>query len=315
MTSRGTTRLASLSALLVAGLVLSGCASTFAAAEDTTVDEVDTSDIHTLEIDGVNRNYIAHVPDGAAIGAPLTLPVLVVLHGAGSNAHKMETATGLSDLATADNFIVVYPSGTQAADIPDQRAWNAEGCCGLPVRAGVDDVEFITAVLDDVEEQYAVDTSRIFVAGFSNGGMMTYRLSCELGDRIAGIAVVAGAFNLTGCESDAATDALIVHGTGDLTVPYLGGPTNPRTAARFGQWTNASFATARATWIERDGCEETPETEVSAPVTIETFTDCDDDTKLEAVTIADGTHVWPLSPTGGFDASQAVVSFFGLGDE
>jgi polyhydroxybutyrate depolymerase len=312
--SGGRRRLA-LSALLLAGLALTGCASPFAAADAPKVDVADQSDTHELEFDGVDRHYVAHVPDGAAIGAPLTLPVLVVLHGAGSNAAKMETATGLSDYAKADNFIVVYPSGTQAADISGQLAWNAEGCCGVPARTKVDDVGFISAVLDDIEQKYAVDTSRIYVAGFSNGGMMTYRLSCELGDRIAGIGVVSGAFNLTECDSDVAIDTLIVHGTGDLTVPYRGGPTNERTAARFGRWTNASVADARRIWIDRDGCENSPDEEVTPPVTTEIFTECDDDTKLEVVTIADGMHNWPLAPSGGFDASDTLVTFFGLGDE
>jgi polyhydroxybutyrate depolymerase len=299
-------------AFLVAALALTGCAAQFASAESQPRGAIEQPDRHVLEFDGAERSYVAHVPDGAAIGAPLTLPVLVVLHGAGGNAAKAEFATGLSDYAQSDDFIVVYPSGTQVAEIPEQLGWNADGCCGVPAASGVDDVGFITAVLDDIESKYAVDAERIYVAGFSNGGMMTYRLSCELGDRIAGIAVIAGAFNVSECESDARTDVLIVHGTDDQTVPYRGGPTNERTAGRFGQWMNASVGTATRTWMARNACDSQPVTSVDGSVTRETYEDCDDDSRLTVVTLSGGAHVWPMAPVNGFDASGSLVEFFGL---
>ena len=302
---------ARIAALALSAVLLAGCSSA-AGAGQTKVDVGDLSDTHTITVDGVQRTYVAHVPEGAAAGLPETLPVLVVLHGAGSNGARMENATGLSSLATADNFIVVYPNGTLAADIEGQLAWNADGCCGAPRRTNVDDVGFLSAVLDDVQRQFPVDASRVFLAGFSNGGMMSYRLSCELGDRIAGIAVVSGAFNVADCDRDDTTDVLIVHGTGDLTVPYRGGPTNERTAARFGQWNNASVADATQKWIERDGCSRFPQTVIDGVVTTATYDECDDETKLEVITIAGGTHVWPLAPVSGFDASETVVRFFGL---
>ena len=302
---------ARIAALAISAVLLAGCASA-ADANQSKVDVGALSDTHSLTFDGVERSYVAHVPEGAAAGLPETLPVLVVLHGAGSNGARMENATGLSSLAKADNFIVVYPNGTLAADIEGQQAWNADGCCGLPRRTNVDDVGFLTAVLDDVEQKFPVDQSRIYVAGFSNGGMMSYRLSCELGDRIAGIAVVSGAFNVADCDSSATTDVLIVHGTGDLTVPYRGGPTNERTAARFGQWNNASVADATQKWIARDGCSRFPQTVIDGDITVATYDECDDETKLEVITIAGGTHVWPLAPVSGFDASETLVHFFGL---
>ena len=300
-----------LAAVALATLALSGCAS--AAADAPKTDALTQSDLHTFEFDGIQRSYVAHVPDGAAIGTPQTLPVLVVMHGAGGNGAKAEAATGLSTYAKSDRFIVVYPNGTQAGDVEGQLAWNADGCCGTPRRTNVDDVGFISAVLDDVESNYAVNADRIYFAGFSNGGMMSYRLSCELGDRIAGIAVVSGAFNVADCDESSTADVLIVHGTGDLTVPYRGGPTNERTAARFGQWNNASVADATAVWIARDGCSRFPTTVIDGVVTRATYDECDDDRKLEVVTIAGGGHVWPIAPVSGFDASDFLVDYFGLG--
>jgi len=304
-------RRVSVAAVILAALTLVGCAPS--SADDASgMEFADQSDVHQLEFDSVDRSYIAHVPDDAAIGAPLTLPVLVVLHGAGGNALKAETATGLTTFAKADDFIVVYPNGTQAADIGGQLAWNAGACCGVPKRTGVDDVGFIEAVLDDVQAKYAVDTNRIYLAGFSNGGMMSYRMSCELGDRIAGIAVVSGAFNVSSCDSEATTDVLIIHGTGDLTVPYKGGLSNERTAARFGQWSNKSVADAAKVWIARDDCDDSPDSETQGSLTWQVYEGCADDSKLEVISIKNGQHVWPLAPNSGFDASETIVEYFGL---
>jgi polyhydroxybutyrate depolymerase len=311
MRTGGRARRASVAAVVLAALTLVGCAPS-SVDKTSGMEFADQSDVHQIEYDSVERSYIAHVPDDAAIGAPLTLPVLVVLHGAGGNALKAETATGLTTYAKADDFIIVYPNGTQAADIEGQLAWNAGACCGVPKRTDVDDVGFIEAVLDDVQAKYAVDTGRIYLAGFSNGGMMSYRLSCELGDRIAGIAVVSGAFNVSSCESEATTDVLIVHGTGDLTVPYKGGLSNERTAARFGQWSNKSVADAAKVWIARDDCDDSPDSETRGSITRQVYADCADDTELEVISIKNGQHVWPLAPNSGFDASETIVEFFGL---
>jgi polyhydroxybutyrate depolymerase len=311
MRLRGPGRFSAAVAMLAVGLALTGCAAQGASAEGSQR-VVDDADRHVLEVDGEERSYVARVPDGAAIGAPLALPVLVVLHGAGGDGARVEFATGLSSYAERDDFIVVYPDGTQVADVPGQRGWNADRCCGTPAATRVDDVGFLSAMLDDLESQYAVDTERIYISGFSNGGMMSYRLSCELGDRIAGVAVVGGAYNLSECESKERMDVLIVHGTADETVPYRGGHTNERTAARFGQWINASVGAATRIWMARNDCDPQPETTVDGSVTRQAYAGCDDDSRLDVVTIAGGAHVWPVAAVNGFDASASIVDFFRL---
>jgi polyhydroxybutyrate depolymerase len=304
-----------LAVVAAASLALAGCADPDAATDavqKARFDLVNEDDARVLTVDGVERSYVARVPDSAAIGAPLPLPLLLVMHGAGGNSVKVEAATGLTRYAIDDNFITVYPNGTAAADIDGQLAWNAGACCAAPVRDDVDDVAFIEAVIADISAEYVVDESQIFVAGFSNGGMMAYRLACELGDRIAGVAVVAGAYNVGECSTDARTSVLVVHGTADLTVPYEGGPTNPRTASRFGAWTNKSVADAADFWSARNGCDPSPSRQTSGSVTRAVYADCQENTALEVVTIKDGLHVWPIAPVSGFDASDFLVDYFGL---
>lgn len=300
-------RAAALVALVTLG-VLAGC--TPALDTDPRISPAGEVKLNLIEVGGVSRSYIIHVPEDVRPGRPL--PVLVMLHGAGGDGERARLASGFDDYADADNFIVVYPNGTQAADIPGEFSWNAGACCGEPRRTKVDDVSFISAVLDEVATQHEVDQSRIYLAGFSNGGMLSYRLSCELGERFAGIAVVGGALNLSVCEAPSPMSVLIIHGTADHTVPYDGGESNERTAARFGQWENVSVADSAAFWRDRDECERRPVTTIEGPVTRDRYEGCMNDRMLEVVSITNGTHSWPRLDTQGFDASASILGFFQL---
>jgi len=312
--TRGTrTPIALLVALVAAAAVISGCAPvTSTTASGTAVPASVSAQVvtNTLTVDDRERTYLLRTPERVDETEPL--PLLLVIHGAGGNASKAENATAMTDLAGADGFIVAYPNGTQAADVKGEFAWNAGACCARPVRDNVDDVKFIMAAIADIETQQPVDPDRIYVSGFSNGGMLSYRLACENPGFFAGVAVVAGALNVPDCAASA-TSVLMIHGTGDLTVPYTGGKTNERTAARFGQWTNASFSDAVDYWSATDGCGQVPFRSIDGGVTRLTFDGCADDTALEIVTIADGGHRWPLKAEVGFDASDLITEFFDLG--
>ena len=304
---RGTAAVAALAALVLLA-VLAGC--TPAPSDDIRVSPAGDVKLNLIEVDGIPRSYILHVPSEVRPGKPL--PVVVMLHGAGGDAERARLASGFDDYADADGFIVVYPNGTQAAAVPGEYSWNAGACCGAPQRTGIDDVAFISAVLDEVAAQHPVDASRVYLTGFSNGGMLTYRLSCELGERFAGVAIVGGALNLTVCDAPSPMSVLIVHGTADHTVPYDGGESNERTAARFGQWKNVSVADSTAFWRDRDECDDEPATTIEGPIATDTYEGCIDDRMLEVVTISEGTHAWPRLDTQGYDASASILSFFQL---
>ena len=301
---------AALVAVLAAAVVLTGCATSPAAESPIVTAAAGGAVATSIVVDGIDRTYLVRAPERAVADAPL--PLLLVIHGAGGNAAKAEAATGMTGLSDADGFIVAYPQGTQAADVAGEYSWNAGACCANPVKNNIDDVGFINSVIDNIATDYPVDPARIYVAGFSNGGMLAYRLACELDRRVAGIAVVSGALNVTSCEAPAATSVLMIHGTGDLTVPYTGGKTNERTAGRFGQWTNASLDDAVSYWSGRDGCTGEPATSVDGSVTHATFAACEEGVKLDVVTIDGGGHVWPSKARGMFDASHLITEYFGL---
>jgi len=182
-----------------------------------------------------------HVPKRARAGRPA--PLLLVLHGAGGTGPEFEPYTRFSELADREGFVAVYPSAVD-------RFWT------VGAGEGPDDVRFLSELLDRLEVDLCVDPARVFVTGLSNGGGMSARLACALGDRIAAAAPVAGAYgNLPPCEPARPVSVLEMHGDADPIVPYEGeGPGSESSAEGF----------ARA-WAERNGCPEEPVRRRAAP--------------------------------------------------
>jgi polyhydroxybutyrate depolymerase len=154
-------------------------------------------------------------------------PLLFVLHGFGGTAADMRSYTGIEDeLQRLGNFqaIVVYPNGTGAeSGLP--QSWNAGNCCPFAIYEPVDDVAFFDALITKLGGQYNIDPQRVWVMGHSNGGMMAYRLACELSEKVTAIAVAAGALMMETCAPAQPVSALHVHGGADLVVPLEGGIT------------------------------------------------------------------------------------------
>ena len=138
----------------------------------------------TLEFGGRTRNYLVHPPKG--YDGKSSLPLVLVLHGAIQGATNVERMSGMSAKADKENFLAVYPNGTSGSGLAP--TWNAGACCGYAQMNKVDDVGFLRALIDRLEHDYPIDPKRVFATGISNGGMMSYRLACEMADRIAAVA-------------------------------------------------------------------------------------------------------------------------------
>jgi polyhydroxybutyrate depolymerase len=132
--------------------------------------------------DGVEREYLVHLP--SFYNGSAALPVVIALHGAGETPAFFETMTGLSVKSDASNFIAVYPRGIAFLSGYGNTAWNQD-------TTGVDDVGFLSAMLDSLSGRYRIDTTRVYVTGFSIGGGMCYRAAKALSRRIAAIAPVS----------------------------------------------------------------------------------------------------------------------------
>jgi len=193
-----------------------------------------------LELDGVTRTYYVH--PGSAYDGTWPVPLLIVLHPFLGSAAQMEELTGFSLLADRDSFVVAYPEGIG-------RRWNSD----VAAMEGANDVAFIDAVIDDAAREFMIDMERVYVVGASNGAFMTYRLMCELGWRIAAAGVVMGTMPqdiYDTCAPGKGIPLIMIHGTADPVVPFLGGQAGPQESATF---TFKSFFDTMWYWVEQNG--------------------------------------------------------------
>lgn len=279
---------------------------------------VGTSDTIGLEHGGRDRRYHLHVPphEKNIVG----LPLLVVLHGGGGNGEQARDATGLAEAGVRAGFVVAFPDGTGPLRTK-LLTWNSGG---LPVYAqehDIDDVGFLRLVVADIQKHVAIDTTRVFAAGHSNGGMMCHRLAREAPDVFTGIAVVEGAMNHTVANSSLPIAVLIVHGTADEHVRYEGG--RPKAAVgRSGERVDASVQDAIDYYVERNGLIGHAARQEDGKVRIDTYASGRGGKSampLRVITLEGGGHAWPGSPGKTrlladtpfpYDASAAIVAFF-----
>ncbi|MCU0370918.1 MAG: hypothetical protein MUC31_05840, partial [Bacteroidales bacterium] len=222
----------------------------------------------SLTHDGLLRTYRLHSPAGYQ--ADSLYPLVINMHGLGSNAFEQEFYTSFNDVADSAGFFVAYPNGID-------ETWN------ISSTGGTDDVGFISALIDTVGSEYSIDFDRVFATGMSMGGFMSYRLACELSDRIAAIASVTGLQAFYPCDPGRPVPVLQFHGTADPVVPYSGVP-----------------ATI-ANWVDHNVCPADPiitdlpdiDTTDNSTVTISYYGLCENSTEVILYTINNGGHTWP----------------------
>jgi polyhydroxybutyrate depolymerase len=173
---------------------------------------------------GLERSFVVRVPRSYSPNNPTA--VILNLHGGGGNAQSQKTISLMDSASEKYGFIVVYPEGTGPKFTlinPNGYTWNAGTCCGWAENHKIDDVGFINAMLNDLEKQFNVDKKRVFSTGISNGAIMSYRLACELSNRIAAIGPVSGTMGVTNCLPPRPVSVIHFHGTDDKFEPFAGG--------------------------------------------------------------------------------------------
>jgi polyhydroxybutyrate depolymerase len=261
---------------------------------------------------GRQRSYRLHLPPGAD-GRPL--PLVVVLHGGGGDMTAAARQTRFDAEADRAGFIVVYPNGSGL--LPDRLlVWNAGTCCGYAVKHDVDDVGFIRALVGELKARHAIDATRIYATGFSNGGMMSYRLACEVSELFAAIAPVAATQTLHGSMPSHPVSILHIHGSADENVPLRGGlgrKSLDEDSSRPPVSQSIRF------WVERNGTVETPATSQHRGIRREVYTGGREGSEVEFWLIDGGGHAWPGgdrlmnwldAPSKELDATAAIWAFF-----
>jgi len=263
---------------------------------------------------GLRRTYTLHVP--SSLNGSTPVPLVLVLHGGGGAGPSTERMTGFSELADRRGFIVVYPNGVD-------RRWN--DARGEVARQDVDDVGFLTALVDHVRRTLPIDPRRVYASGVSNGAMMSYRLACERSEIFAAIAPVAGAMPEPlgpRCSPSRPVSLVAISGTEDPLVLWDGGPV----ARRRGR--TMSVPDSISLWTRLNGCPA-PATVTQEPdrdpadgtrVRRETHRPCQEGASVVLYAVEGGGHSWPGStrsrlPLTGrlsndINATDVIWSFF-----
>lgn len=257
-------------------------------------------DTWTISSGGLMRTANVHVP--TSYDPTAGMPLVLDFHGYSSNADQEALLSGMNGKADSAGFIAIHPEGTN-------NSWNAGSCCGQAATDGVDDIGFVKDLLDTAADCLCIDAHRIFVTGMSNGGFLSNRIGCEMADRIAAIAPVAGVLGMPACTPSRPMPVIHFHGTADTLVPYNGNPAEGFIAVP------DDFAN----WGARDACTDTPSSTFSnGDSACSSYLHCGGGAQVTLCTVQNGGHTWPGGlpvPSLGYtttdlSATDAMWSFF-----
>jgi polyhydroxybutyrate depolymerase len=253
-----------------------------------------------LTSDGLRREYIVRRPDRAS-----PLPTIIMLHGNGGQAQNAMRGSGLGQAAMQQGFAAVFPEGID-------HGWN-DGRPALAAEqrshAGIapDDVSFLKALVRELIDHGIADPARVYLAGFSNGAFMTYRMACEAAGTFAAIGTFEGNMPMAfgeNCRPSAPLPVVVFSATEDPKVRYEG--TN---GPKGGLWSTERTV---GFFRELNGCADRPnESQLPSPeqdasgVTLMQWTGCRG-APVSLYRIEGGAHRIPQSPF----AADALWSFF-----
>jgi len=233
----------------------------------------------TLTFQGYARSYDLHVPPQYDGKTPL--PLVIALHPFGGDAPSFANVTGFNKEADAEGFFVAYPQGLNGS-------WNAGSCCRPSSQQIFDDADFIKTVLANLKGDLAVNDSRVYVVGESNGGMLAYRLACDFPEEFAAIAAVSATSVVTErCNATSPVSVMAVQGTADATIPYNN---STRSASDLPV---PPAVDAISYWAQRDRTVSVPREQVNANLTVATYSGGLNGTEVVLYTLNGGTHTWP----------------------
>jgi len=159
--------------------------------------------IEDIKVGSATRKMLVYAPSGIESNQPL----LISMHGMNQDIAYQQNQTKWELIAKANNFVVVYPAGIN-------NSWDI---------SGNSDTDFILAIIDEMSKRYGIDRDRVYLSGFSMGGMMTYHAATKIADKIAAFAPVSG-YLMGGPNTNSLRPIPIIHthGTADDVVPYSG---------------------------------------------------------------------------------------------
>jgi polyhydroxybutyrate depolymerase len=246
-----------------------------------------------LTFDGLSRSYLISRPSTTS---DTPLPVLVELHGSAVTPATEEQRSGF--LTTTGPAILVYPAGVG-------ESWNAGACCHVAQTDNIDDVGFITAVVQSVlAGQPDAAANQVYLAGYSNGAKMAFRMACAEPQLFAGIATY-GAVNTMACANTPPVSILVVASTGDPETTI--GPGGTRQTVN--SYTEPTVVDQVAQYVQADSCAGAPQTLTQGSLTT-TSMSCSGGRVVQQAIYKGGDHGWPSGNATTPALQQVMWNFF-----
>ena len=255
----------------------------------------------SLQHQNLERKYIVHLPPD--YNSSISEPAVIVLHGGSGNYQSVQGFTQMNLVSNQNRFLAIYPQGIGSA--PPGFSW-ADGRNTTADQAGIDDIGFISKLIDSLFIDYNIDTNRVYICGYSNGGFMTQLLACEVPERFAAIGGLGCSMDTSlfqSCNPNQAVPMAYFSGTADPEVPFNGGVMNNPSVTPI-----VPVDTAVQFWVENNNCQ-TPEPVVNLPdidpsdsstIELYKFTECNCDADFYYYKILNGGHTWPGVPISQF---------------
>ena len=258
----------------------------------------------------LERYYIIYRPTSST--PEDNLPVLFALHGYGSTAEIHKSYTQYEPLAEKNRFIVVYPQGYKLETqlINGSSHWNSGA---WTIGSNIDDVSFISTLIEIVASKINIDRNRVYSSGMSNGGFMSYHLACNLSSKIAAVASVTGSMSVQtyeSCNPAHPIPVLQIHGTTDATVPFQGNSALGMT----------SINDVLDYWSLYNACDTDPTSivmdyfDIEISVQYDAYLNCLNNVQVELYKIEGMGHTWPYKGRYGISATEKIWEFFNLYD-
>ncbi len=248
-----------------------------------------------LRVGQLERRYVVHVPRG--YDGKAAIPAVIMLHGGGGTARAAMRETGWAGKADEAGFLAVFPEATGPNPrapgnfVGNPQTWNDGSGRFHSGSTNVDDVGFINALIDGLPSRFAVDGRRIFVAGFSNGASMAYRVGAELSGRIAAIAPISGHLWLKDLQPLRPVPLISIAGTADPLNPLDGGEVR---VPGGGVEHRPPLRDSVLRWAKLNGCQPEPAViRDTDGVRWIAYSPCLRGSEVEFYTVEGLGHTWP----------------------
>lgn len=273
-------------------------------------DEFGGDILGSITSEGFNRTFVLHIPPGNDADVPA--PLVIAFHGTNMTGAAMQDLTVFERFTDRHGFLIIYLDGIGGG-------WSIGCDCTAADELGISDVTTIETLLSGVSNSYAIDLGRVYLAGFSQGGIFAQIAGCRLSGRIAGVASVGATTTRAlaeSCQLQAPLPIIFIHGTEDTVVPYNGSAnflSGPATLQRWAELNGCTGAAELASEPDRDPNDLTR-------VRSETHSNCAAGSEVSLYTVEGGGHTWPRGrrPLGSdfgvvsqdISGSEVITEFF-----